>query len=71
METAVGVIAIVLIVLGFGPATRGTKAAFDAFDNPGKQETPQETQQAHSDIWRLLLLVAVAFGLLFVLQMGE
>ena len=70
MATVMGVIAIVLIVLGFGPATRGTKAAFDAFDNPGKQETPEETQQAHSDIWRLLVLVVVAFGLLFVLQVG-
>lgn len=70
MATLIGGAALVLILLAFGPATRGTKAAFDAFDDPTKPDTPAERDRANSDMRLLLVLLAAVVGLLFVLKMG-
>ena len=70
MDALIGGILLVLFVLGIGPATRGTAAAFDALEDPGKPETPAERDQANSDLVRLLVLLAGVVALLFVVKMG-
>ena len=70
MGALIGGILLVLFLLGIGPATRGTAAAFDALEDPGKQETPAERDQANSDLGRLLVLLVVVFGLMFVWKLG-
>lgn len=66
MEAVIGGLALLLLLLGFGPATRGTAAALDSFENPHRQETQAERDKANSDMWRLLFLLAGVFGLVFV-----
>ena len=70
MDPLIGGVVLVLLVLGFMPATRGTAAAIQSFEDPGKPETPQERERANSDMLRLLVLLVVVFGLLFVMKMG-
>lgn len=70
MDALIGGIVIVLLVLGFMPGARGVAAAIDSVENPSRPETQAERDQAHSDMWRLLVVVVGAFGLLFALQMG-
>lgn len=70
MDALIGGVLLLLFVLGIGPATRGTAAAFDAIDDPGKPETPAERDQANSDLARLLVLLAGVVALLFVVKMG-
>ena len=70
MDALIGGILLVLFVLGIGPATRGTAAAFDALEDPGKPETPAERDQANNDLVRLLVLLAGVVALLFVVKMG-
>ena len=70
MEWLIGGIALVLLALGFGPAVRGTAAAFDALENPTRPETAVEHEQNNSDLARLLVLLVGTFGLLFAMQMG-
>lgn len=70
MDAVIGGVLLVLFVLAFGPATRGTKAAFDAFDDPGKPLTQEENDRQNSDMARLLVLLVVVFGLLFVAKAG-
>ena len=70
MDALICGVLLVLFLLGIGPATRGTAAAFDAIDDPGKQETPAERDQANSDLARLLVLLAGVVALLFVVKMG-
>lgn len=70
MDAVIGGLLLVMLLLGFGPAVRGTKAAFDALDDPASPETPAEQEQANSDMWRLLLLLVGVFGLMFALGMG-
>lgn len=70
MDALIGGLLLVLFVLGFGPAVRGTKAGFDALDDPTKPDTPEERDRANSDMLRLLVLLAAVFGLMFVWKMG-
>ena len=70
MDMLIGGIALVLLALGIGPAVRGTAAAFDALEEPTRQETAAEREQNNSDLARLLVLLVGAFGLLFAMQMG-
>jgi hypothetical protein len=70
MVSIIAGVLLVLFVLGFGPATRGTKAAAEEIENPGRPETPAQHEQANSDILRLLALVVGVFGLLFALKLG-
>lgn len=70
MGALIGGVLLLLFVLGFGPSVRGTAAAFDALEDPGKPETPAERDQANSDLVRLLVLLAGVVALLFVVKMG-
>lgn len=70
MDMLIGGIALALLALGFGPAVRGTAAAFDALEEPTRRETEAEREQNNSDLARLLVLLVGAFWLLFVTQMG-
>ncbi|MFN8469333.1 MAG: hypothetical protein U0X20_27500 [Caldilineaceae bacterium] len=70
MATVIGGVLLVLFVLGIGPATRGTAAAIQSFEDPGKPETQEERDRANSDLVRLLMLLAAVFGLMFVWKMG-
>lgn len=70
MDALIGGILLVLFLLGIGPATRGTAAAFDAIDDPTRPETPAERDRANSDLVRLLVLLAGVVALLFVVKMG-
>ena len=70
MDMLIGGIALVLLALGIGPAVRGTAAAFDALEEPTRQETAAEREQNNSDLARLLVLLVGAFGLLFAMKMG-
>jgi hypothetical protein len=70
MEPVIGGLLLVMFVLGFGPAVRGTAAGLDSIENPGRQETPAEREQANSDMWRLLVLIVGVFGLMFALKLG-
>jgi hypothetical protein len=70
MYTLIGGLALVLIVLGLGSSARGVQKGIEAFEDPGKPETPAERDRANSDMLRLLVLLASAAGLLFVLKMG-
>lgn len=70
METLVLIVLAALFLLGVGPATRGTAAAFDALENPHRRETPEETRRNNADLVRLLVLVVAVFGLMFAIQLG-
>lgn len=70
MDAVIGGLLLAMLVLGFGPATRGTKAAFDSFDDPHRPETQEERERANSDMLRLLVLLVGVFALLFVMKMG-
>lgn len=61
---------LVIFVLGFGPGARGAAAGFAAFEQPTKPETAEEHARANSDMLRLLVLLAITFGVLFVATMG-
>lgn len=70
MEALIGGVLLVLFVLGIGPATRGTAAAFDAIDDPGRRDTPEEKRRNNADLVRLLVFVAAVFALLFIAKFG-
>lgn len=70
MDALIGGILLVLLLLGIGPATRGTAAAFDALEDPSKPETPAERDRANSDLVRLGLLTLLLFGLMFAMKLG-
>lgn len=70
MDAVIGGLLLVLFVLGFGPAVRGTKAGIESFEDPGKPETQEERERANSDMLRLLVLLAAVFGLMFIWKMG-
>lgn len=70
MDALIGGVLLVLFVLGIGPATRGTAAAIESFEDPGKPETQEEHDRANSDMLRLLVLLVVVFGLLFAMKAG-
>ena len=70
MDAVIGGVLLVLFVLAIGPATRGTAAAFESIEDPTRQETQEEHEQANSDMARLALLLLVVFGLLFAMQAG-
>ena len=70
MDALIGGLLLLALVLGFGPATRGTAAAINSFEDPHRQETPEEHARANSDMWRLLLLIIGGFGLAFALKLG-
>lgn len=69
MYTLIGGIALVLLVLMLRPAVHGTTAAWESIDDPHRQETEEETQQVHSDIWRLLALLVIVALLLFGMRL--
>jgi hypothetical protein len=70
MDTLIGGVLLVLLVLGFGPSVRGVQAGIESFENPGKPETKEEHDRANNDMVRLLVLLAAVFGLMFVWKMG-
>lgn len=70
MDAVIGGVLLVLLVLGFGPATRGTAAAIESFTGPGKPETQAERDRANRDLVRLLLMLAGVFALMFVATFG-
>lgn len=71
MESVIGGVLLVLFVLGIGPATRGTAAAFQAIEDPGKPETPAQRERNNSDLVRLLVLLVAVFALMFIWKLGE
>ena len=71
MESVIGGVLLVLFVLGFGPATRGTAAAFQAIEDPGKPETQEQRDRANSDMVHLLVLLVAVFALMFIWKLGE
>ncbi len=70
MDALIGGLLLVLFVLGFGPAVRGTAAGIDSIENPDRQETQEEHDRANRDMVRLLVLLVAVFGLMFVWKMG-
>ncbi len=70
MTTLIGVVALVLIALGIGPAARGVQYGIEANENPRKPDTPEEHARANSDMLLMLVLLLLVVGLLFVLKMG-
>lgn len=70
METVVGGLLLLALVLGFMPAVRGVAKGIESFEKPGKQETQAEHDQGNSDMLRLLVLLVVVFGLMFAVKFG-
>ena len=70
MDAVIGGLAIVLLLLGFGPSVRGVQAGIESIENPGKPETQEERDRANSDMVRLLVLLVAVFGLMFVWKLG-
>lgn len=70
MESVIGGALLLIFVLGIGPATRGTAAAIQSIEDPGKPEIQEECNRANSDLVRLLVLLAATFGLMFVWKLG-
>lgn len=64
VEVVVGGIVLVL-ALGFFPTGRGTAAAINSVEDPHRQETPAEKQQANSDLKTLFALLLVVVVLTF------
>ncbi len=71
METVAGIICLCVIAWGFMPAARGVAAAIDSVENPTRRETPEEQSRNNSDLVRLLVGLAIVFGVMFVIKMGE
>lgn len=69
-SVGIGVLFVALLAFMFMPGARGVAAGIDSVENPSRQETEQERQQGNSDILRLLIGLAITFGLLFVMQAG-
>ncbi len=69
MEPIIGGVVLVLLVMGFMPTARGTKAGIEAITDPGKTETPEERDRAHADIQLLLLLLATLAALMFGIKL--
>ena len=70
METVVGGLLLLALVLGFMPAVRGVAKGIESFEKPGKPETQEEHERANSDMARLVLLLLVVFGVLFAMKLG-
>ena len=70
MDAVIGGLLLLVLVLGFGPSVRGVQSGIESFENPGKQETREEHDRANRDMVRLLALLVVVFGLMFVWKLG-
>ena len=70
MDALIGGLVLGLFVMGFMPGARGVAAAIDSFEDPHRQETQAEHDQANSDMLRLLLLIVGVFGLMFAVKFG-
>jgi len=70
MDAVIGIGCLVLLVLAFMPTVRNVAAGIESIENPTKRDTAEEQQQARDGALWSLMLVVVAFGLLFAMQAG-
>ncbi len=63
-NTIIAVVVVALLVLMFGPAVRGTAAAFES---PTRR---RNRKRDNRDMVRLLVLLVVTFGLMFAWKLG-
>jgi len=70
MDAVIGIGCLVLLVLAFMPTVRNVAAGIESIENPAKSDTAGEQQRSRDGALWSLMLVVVAFGLLFAMQAG-